>query len=480
MNLCVSDSDICKEILKELNSLISQYRKITKTKDSFNKIIVHSGSAPIYGWIDNKLGNYLELGEAIHETPLDNHEKSQYHFRDVYVWHAWLKNNTFGLFQYTSEAVHIIGEEKETRNLRRIDYLMSGEFKPDEPNSYFFVNDLRNEQINEEFKIDYDSLETYQERFISDFDKLNKQYPFIGLFHRCLIVIRNFNEKFAIQFIDEGILLQKIYYPLFYYINLFIHIATIYYALGNVDYYVLFSSKSPFNENAVIRENALKNEHYIKSHPKFKTFKKKIKNILDTSYTNIVKIYGVIKNYIEEQITNRGPRKSIIEFDVPYFDVSLESVVESNSNNTSSIIETAGYKTNSRRNNRVNTRKNKTNPQSKKTRTKSRTRQNNLSNNQLRRWVHSDYLNNVQRNYSVDRETAYRQLKLNNFDEDLSRKRYNISKITNDDIYKFIHGDFIAYIVKTFQVDEEDVYQQLKSDNFDEYKSLEFWNSYWS
>ena len=85
MNICVENSFVCKKILTELNKLISQYKKVTKTRDSFDKIIVHSGSAPIFGWVDNNLGNYLVLGKAIHETPLYNHTNSQYHFRDVYV-----------------------------------------------------------------------------------------------------------------------------------------------------------------------------------------------------------------------------------------------------------------------------------------------------------------------------------------------------------------------------------------------------------
>ena len=83
-------------------------------------IIVNSGSAPIFGWVDNNLGNYLVLGKAIHETPLYNHTNSQYHFRDVYVWHAWLKNNTKGLFEYISENVFVDGGAK-LQNLRRIE-----------------------------------------------------------------------------------------------------------------------------------------------------------------------------------------------------------------------------------------------------------------------------------------------------------------------------------------------------------------------
>lgn len=506
MSICVRDSIICEEILQELIELIKNYKRFTKTRDSFDKIIVHSGSAPIYGWINNRLGDYLVLGKAIHETPFDNHTNSQYHFRDVYVWHAWLKNNTQNLFKYISEDVFVDGGA-ELKNLRRIEYVMHGEFNPKEPNSNFYVNDLRNEYVD----IDYDSLETYQERFKSDFDKLNKQYPYIGLFHRCLICIRHFNEKYAVKFIDEGILLQKIYYPLFYYINLFIHIATIYYALGNVNYYVLFSSKYPLNKNAVIRENALKYEHYSKSHEKFKTYKEIIKNILDTSYKKMKEMYDSIKNYIKEQITNNGPRKSIIMFDVPYFDVSLEGSNQSISNNASKI-ETAGYKTTkkSNTNQRVNaksrkinrSRTNRNNPRSRRTsnRTQKNSRKKNSrvptqrvtrrvptlsqmtpeTNNNIYKWLHQDYLNNIEKNYGINRNTAFKKLKLNNFNEDLSRKRWNISKINDNKIYRWVHRDFINHIVKNFGVEEKEVFNQLKFDNFNENKSLKYWNNYYT
>ena len=67
---------------------------------------------------------------------------------------------------------------------------------------------------------------------------------------RYLIVIRNFNEKFAVQFIDEEII-TKICYTLLLYKFIYTYCYNILRS-GNVDYYVLFSSKTVFNKNAVI------------------------------------------------------------------------------------------------------------------------------------------------------------------------------------------------------------------------------------
>ena len=52
----------------------------------------------------------------------------------------------------------------------------------------------------------------------------------------------------------------------------------------------------------------------------------------------------------------------------------------------------------------------------------------NVTNNALYKWLHSDYLNNIATNFGVNRNTAYKQLKLNKFDEDLSRTKIKTNK----------------------------------------------------
>ena len=104
----------------------------------------------------------------------------------------------------------------------------------------------------------------------------------------------------------------------------------------------------------------------------------------------------------------------------------------------------------------------------------------NVTNNALYKWLHSDYLNNIETNFGVNRNTAYKQLKLNKFDEDLSRTKIKKTKSEEENINRWLHEDFIKNISKTFGIDEEEVYKQLKVDNFNEDKSLEYWNSYYA
>ena len=43
----------------------------------------------------------------------------------------------------------------------------------------------------------------------------------------------------------------------------------------------------------------------------------------------------------------------------------------------------------------------------------------------LYKWLHSDYLNNIEINFGVNRNTAYKQLKLNKFNEFIKNKNKN-------------------------------------------------------
>ena len=78
-----------------LNNFLKDYVKNILLFKIKNLIIglTHSGSAPIEGWIECISGDYT-IGQAIHVRAINSHSHAEQHFRDNYVWHAWLNNNS--------------------------------------------------------------------------------------------------------------------------------------------------------------------------------------------------------------------------------------------------------------------------------------------------------------------------------------------------------------------------------------------------
>ena len=213
--------ELCNTIQDSLNNIINDYHKIVmkgEKKENTNiELLTHSGSAPIKGWVNNGLEGYDKISDAIHKYAIDKHDYAEIHYRDNYVWHAWLKINTnhFKFHYRPNPTIEIIPELVNITS-NRLD--LSDRFEPND----------------------------YQALFVEDFTYFNSTYPGIGLLHRCLIVIRLLNERFdeTPRFVLELVQLQQIYYPLFHFINLFIHIAMLHIAFGRVDYFIIFDNKS--------------------------------------------------------------------------------------------------------------------------------------------------------------------------------------------------------------------------------------------
>lgn len=299
-NLCSMNSDnsnyiLCNTIQDNLLSLISDYNKTTKLS-SFT-ILTHSGSAPVKGWINNGLGGYNKIADAIHKYAVDKHEYAAIHYRDNYLWHAWLKINTNNFkFNYRKNpTIEILPE---------------------------LVNISKN-KFSEKFHYN-----DHQSQFIKDFTDLNTKFPDIGILHRCLIIIRYLNENFDKNpsILMEMIQLQQIYYPLFHFVNLFIHIVFLNMAYGQVDYYILYDYESSI---IISKNNSLKELTLLdKSHPwvsyddynnknhKFNNIQKKLGKIITKHYTIILSINKDIYSLVKYISTKIGV--NISELETPY------------------------------------------------------------------------------------------------------------------------------------------------------------------
>ena len=88
-------------------------------------------------------------------------------------------------------------------------------------------------------------------------------------------------------------------------------------------------------------------------------------------------------------------------------------------------------------------------------------------------------MNNVQRNYGVDRKTAYEKLKLNKFNEDLSRTKIKKTKLEDDNINRWLYSDYLDEM-DAQGINTEKVFRQLKLNNFNKVKSRKNWNHGWA
>lgn len=324
-NICDETSELCQEIFDLLNRIIGDYKNILKTRTTDNDILRHSGCAPILGWIDNRLST-VNISDAIHQKAIESHNDAREHYRDNYVWHAWLRNNS-EYFTFN----HDVSIQTGLPILNRVNHNISHNFSGSESLSYY--NDKKD-------------IERYKEAFF----EFNNKYPIIGQIHRCLIIMRFFNESLSDQYVNEDMNLQKIYYPLFYFVNLFIHIGMLYYSFGIANYSAII--KRPIFENIFRIENyeqyinineedyhlgslqsATPNSFAAKSQDglsttvpprkkarsiaRFNNMKDTLLEILDKFHVIITPIYPKIKGLIETNITSITP---IDKLDTPYFD----------------------------------------------------------------------------------------------------------------------------------------------------------------
>ena len=84
LNICDSESVLCNSIQKLFNELIEDYQKILFRKESVERILTHSGSAPINGWIKCISSNHT-IADAIHSKAIKSHSAAELHFRENYT-----------------------------------------------------------------------------------------------------------------------------------------------------------------------------------------------------------------------------------------------------------------------------------------------------------------------------------------------------------------------------------------------------------
>lgn len=339
-NICDETSELCKETQELLDGLIEKYQTILKMPGPSENILKHSGSAPIEGWVECISGSYT-IGQAIHVRAINSHYHAEQHYRDNYVWHAWLKNNLeYLIFKHDSTG---------PQGLPILHKVL---------NSLHKVFSLYEEPIVKEISSVIDPRSNL-ERFEEAFKNFNEKFPIIGLIHRCLIIIRYFNEQISNKISDENITqsmeLQKIYYPIFYFINLFIHIGMLYYSIDTANYDAIIKTLIPFfaYENLIkrIKANSTKPinkkilKPYInisqsdfdnKSSPNFVALKQTLLDILTEFYSHISELYMPIKELIQENVEsskiseyNIFRKKQEIKdikidnLDTPYFDATV-------------------------------------------------------------------------------------------------------------------------------------------------------------
>lgn len=323
-NVCSIESELCNAILVQLNNLIVDYRKILSKKGTSPlNILTHSGSAPETGWIPNTLST-VNISNAIHKYAIDKHFDAQEHYRDNYVWHAWLRNNTENL-TFKHEDI-----EPSKLPLLKTVYFTRRTHRFNKDSSSFI--DERPDSI----------------RFKEIFNLYNSEYPNIGRIHRCLIIIRYFNEKLYLTHIEQDMELQKIYYPLFFLVNLFIHIAMIYYSLDTANYEALFlQPKFILLSNIDLRyELYLKygnrfdeSDFSNKESRKFILFKKYLEEILKKYYSRLSDLYVPIKNLVE---INVDPIQKIDNLEKPYFIEEMPSPIPSETGESATGASSTG------------------------------------------------------------------------------------------------------------------------------------------
>ena len=326
-NICDDESELCKEIFDLLNRIISDYKSniLKKKTTTDNDILTHSGSAPILGWIGNRLST-VNISEAIHKMAISSHKHAEQHYRDNYVWHAWLRNNS----EYFTFK-HDISEQTGLPILNNIKHLSRyHNFKTDSLSYY------------------HDEISDIH-RFQKAFHEFNNKYPIIGQIHRCLIIIRFFNESLADEHIVQDMELQKIYYPLFYFVNLFIHIGMLYYSFGIANYGAIIKRPifatllriDDYEDYININEDdyhlgtmdsaSFRSTHgstgtiakkKARSIARFNMMKDKLQGILDKSYAIITKIYPKIKELVNTNVSEIEP---IDNLDKVYFDAPLSA-----------------------------------------------------------------------------------------------------------------------------------------------------------
>ena len=192
----ICDDKAIKPLYNKIMSVLSTIDTLVD-KSLESNIFKISGSAPERGWITTFMPHTRDktflsndIGKAVHnEDSITNFELCAAHYRDIYVWHAWLKINEPDVrFKYT------VVNKSSPRII--IPYIY--------------------ESINKK------QIEGLKENFYNSFNSFHKTYPIIGLLHRCLIICRYIENKDLLP--DNAGKLLCYYYPLFYSINLFIHI----------------------------------------------------------------------------------------------------------------------------------------------------------------------------------------------------------------------------------------------------------------
>jgi len=227
VNICDSANKLCNSIQTALNMVLNDYQIKINTPDKGSKLLTHSGSAPMGGWVNintGECGGNSYLSKAIHKYPLSNYDSSGDHYKYIYVWHTWLKlNSPYFIYNYSNS-------DQTGLPLLNILTPRSFEYNPIKPSEFLLPENTISDK----------------DRFDEVYTEFNDNYPIVGKIHRCLIIIRYINEQFDNKnsklYIPDEILIQfnietqQIYYPLFYLINIIIHISMIYYSIGNVDY----------------------------------------------------------------------------------------------------------------------------------------------------------------------------------------------------------------------------------------------------
>ena len=289
LKLCYNKSEICNKTQELLNGIIENYRKILLKKEPSLRILTHSGSAPIEGWINCISGNNT-ISEAIHDRAINSRSHAEQHFRDNYVWHAWLRNN-LEYFIYKHDGIHNLPILNKIK-------ILGFDSIPIKEGSSSIIDPMSN-----------------IERFKKVFTKFNNSYPYIGLLHRCLIISRFFNEKYLLNNIEKATELQNIYYPLFYFINLFIHIAMFYSSLDTANFDAIIKAPRFANNNfetfikkakgnpeiITLKEyvNIKEEDFNDKYSEKFLELKQTLLNILKKFYGYISDLYIPIKELIQ-------------------------------------------------------------------------------------------------------------------------------------------------------------------------------------
>ena len=201
--MSVSDLNIplCQdndEIAPLYNKIMSALKLIDKVIDKTEErnIFKISGAAPQSGWISNfiphtQTKNFMsdEIGRAVHnEDSITNFDLCAAHYRDIYVWHSWLKIN-----------------EPDVKFI----------YKPVPLRPKIFIPEITT-------TLKKNDIEDLKKNFYKSFTLFHDKYPIIGQLHRCLIISR-FIENTDLS-PENNVKLQCFYYPLFFSVNLFIHL----------------------------------------------------------------------------------------------------------------------------------------------------------------------------------------------------------------------------------------------------------------